>query len=403
MRTSEFHPTQTVDRAMKKLDEAVEHGSLTVHEKELITEFLDERAAVKRQFSEGRYFKVSSMLRRFRELGFLAVPWDEITIQQYRRAIGDVRRKGYSDETVRDYVVLTRLFYLWLVESGEVAGDIREIGKVELPPKPAPHIDPDLLMSEQDIVRMIAAADSPRDRAMIAVWYECAMRANEVAGLTWDCVVFEDRTAKILVEDTKEHTRRVGFVITGLEYLIAWRNIYPGLPEGSAPVFPRKGTQEKMQYGAMVYLLHRWQDRAGLRRTPTHYMRKSRATNLVLQKTPEYVVKSLVWNNQKTTCYDAYVHATDTDVRDGLLENLGMKEPTEAQRGVTPVVCPGCRFTNAPGSRYCRNCGLPLDADEQDVLQELEARVDAALEVRSLGELSDAELMAELRRRARGM
>lgn len=401
MRTSEFHPTQTVDRALRKLDEAVKQGSLTMRERELITEFLDERAAVKRQFSEGRYFKVSSMLRRFRELGFLAVPWDEITIQQYRRAIGDVRRKGYSDETVRDYVMLTRLFYVWLVESGVVAGNVREIGKIELPPKPEPHIEPELLMSEQDIVRMIAAADSPRDRAMISVWYECAMRANEVAGLTWDCVVFEDRTAKILVEDTKEHTRRAGYVISGLEYLIAWRNIYPGVPEGSAPVFPRKGTQEKMQYGGLAYLLHQWQDRAGLRRTPTHYMRKSRATNLVLQKTPEYVVKLMVWNNPKTTCYDAYVHATETDVRDGLLVNYGMKEPTEAQKAVTPVVCPGCRFTNAPGSRYCRNCGMPLSEDGQDVLRELRERVDAAMEIRSLRELSDAELMAELRRRAR--
>ena len=403
MRTAEFHPNQTVENARNKIQNAVLKGTLTKEESKLILDFLDERAATKQAFSAGRYHKVAGTLRQFREKGFLQVPWSEITVQDYLRAVGDVRRQKYAEDTVRDYVMLTRLFYLWLVSSGAVEGDAEQIRKIELPPKPKPHIDPELLMSEQDILRMVDAAESPRDRALIFVWYECAMRANEVAGLTWDCVTFEDRAARVMVEDTKEHTRRTGFVIAGLEYLIAWRNMYPGVPEGRNAVFPRRGTGEMMGYNGLAYLLHRWQDRAGMRRTPTHYMRKSRATNLVLQKTPEYVVKSIVWNNQRTSCYDAYVHATDTDVRDGLLENLGMKEPTEAQRGVTPVVCPGCRFTNAPGSRYCRNCGLPLDADEQDVLQELEARVDAALEVRSLGELSDAELMAELRRRARGM
>lgn len=384
-----------------KLEEAIRKGALTETESALIQDFLDERAAVKRQFSGCRYFKVAGILRRFRELGYLSVPWNAITIQHYRRAIGEVRRRKYTEETVRDYVVLTRLFYLWLVRSGVVDGDVERIREVELPPKPKPRIDPDLLMSEQDILRMIAAAESPRDRALITVWYECAMRANEVAGLTWGCVMFEDRTAKITVEDTKENTRRTAFVIAGLEYLIAWKNIYPGVPEGGAPVFPGKNTRDAMSYSALVWLLHRWQDRAGLQHTPTHYMRKSRATNLVLQKTPEYVVKSIVWNNQKTTCYDAYVHATETDIRDGLLVNYGMKQPTDAQKAITPVVCPGCRYTNAPGSNYCRNCGLPLSDGEQDVLRELGDRVDSALEIRNLGELSDAELMAELRRRAR--
>lgn len=335
---------------------------------------------------------------------FLSVPWDQVTIPAYLQAIGDVRRRKYSDETTRDYIILTKLFFTWMIEHGIVSADmLPQLRKIKPPAPPKPNIQSEKLLAEEDVLKMIRAAPLLRDKALITTWYECGARANEISGMMWGDIVFEDQTARITIRDTKENTRRTAFVIAGLEHLIAWRNAYPGLAAGENPVFiTRSGG--RLRYANMVKMYHCWQDAAGIPRGPTHYMRKSRATNLVLQNMPEHVIKSILWNNQKTSCYDAYVHITENDVRDGLLTNYGLRAPTTAQTPTIPIQCPACRFVNAPDSAYCRHCGQPL-TDEgrtlQDAMRERLEVIGTGRASRDVKNMSDEDLLAELMRRRR--
>ena len=84
----------------------------------------------------------------------------------------------YQESTKRDFRITIRKFYKWLKGTEEYPDEVkwiksnsRKCGRIKLPEE---------MFTEEDIKKLINAADLPRDRAFISVLYESGCRIGEM-------------------------------------------------------------------------------------------------------------------------------------------------------------------------------------------------------------------------------
>ncbi len=402
MITSKFHPHFTREKAIEKLDDSVTRGVLTSEERNAIIKCLDDRAAMVSRFGEARWYKISSILRSFRENKYLRVPWTEITMDEFVSALGRMKNQDYKPATLQDYVIISKMFYRWMMENGLCEQNERNLNKIKIPRVPDPKIDMKKIFSKEQIALLISeGGNSIKLKCMFSLWYELALRPNEVAGLNWDDITFEEEGVWVNIRTTKTDYNRLIWLVVYREYLIAWRNTYPGDPSGNRPVFvDMKGNRYK--FGALESIFHDRCEAIGLPYIPTGYMRKTRGMHMVLEGLPEYVVKSIMWGNINTAVYKYYVNPTASNVRDALMEHMGVIQKTPAQKVLGPITCPKCLYINSPDSDFCKHCGLPLNKQDAQLIEEVKRRmdlIDLPAEDKTLDGLSDEDLMRELQNR----
>lgn len=150
-------------------------------------------------------------------------------------------------------------------------------------------------------------------------------------------------------------------------YIAAWRDDYPGTPEGDAYVFcSERG--DFLTYWGILRIFKQAAAKAGIeRKRITHLFRKSRGTHLIEQGLPIANVVELMWGNQNTKQIRTYIRMSPVEQDRVMLKHAGLitdDESRQQERRVTGRVCPNCHTTNSPTSRYCHQCGNALDAED---------------------------------------
>ena len=79
-----------------------------------------------------------------------------------------------------------------------------------------------------------------------------------------------------------------------------------------------------------------------------------------------------------------YVHLSGKDQDEAILKANGIEVRKEIEEKPQPKPCPRCEAVNAVRSRFCRRCGLPLDAktalEVQEATREKDDKLAALLE-----------------------
>ena len=209
---------------------------------------------------------------------------------------------------------------------------------------------------------MVKACKNSRDRALISVLYEGALRIGEVASMTWKDLHFNDTNVTIFT-DFKTGKARTIPIIASREYLSQWRNDYPGDPTGDNFVFITfRG--KPLRYASLLKHIRSIAARANIQKHITlHLFRHSRITALARSGLSESTIKLLAWGTLETTMMSTYAHLTLDDVTASLEELSGIKRPekTRESRKMKPLQCPHCAHINSPGMVFCGSCGSALD------------------------------------------
>lgn len=123
-----------------------------------------------------------------------------------------------------------------------------------------------------------------------------------------------------------------------------------------------------MRYPTMVKVLRAAAENAGVKkRVNPHSFRHARATHLANKLTEAQMNAFMGWV-QGSEMPSTYVHLSGRDVDKALLRIHGMVEERD-EDGF--VACPRCGERTKEGSKFCLECGMPLDlrhaleADEQ--------------------------------------
>lgn len=297
------------------------------------------------------------------------------------RLVGGLERSDKSVYTKRDYKVAMKVFFTWLNKGTET--DIVSWISTGIP-RSQRKIPEELLDIKEDILKQIDVCDHPRDKAIIATWYDSGGRVGEGGTRQIKHIVF-DQYGAVMIVGGKTGMRRIRLVFAA-PYLAAWLDVHPLRNNPEAPLWVaigKKGHNELLMYNGLRDVVKKTAKQAGIeKRVYNHLYRHTRATDLAHHLTSSQLNSHLGWvqgSNQAQT----YIHLSGEDVEPAIFEMYGITKP-ESNRTefLVPWDCPRCKKANAPTSEFCSQCGSP-----KDTATALEAEDDDFKRVKKYAEL----------------
>lgn len=363
-----FHQQENPDYWRHLLDHGIKIKQIDKKNADLINRFIEYQTATK-NIGAMRRSKLTQTLLSWRK--FYAGNWPEITMDELTAAVNKLREyktwkgKGYSPNTIADHIRIIKLFYTWLIKRNLSTLTRDEISDLHTPVIPETLEAKDLLVRDE-IAEMIASCkneNSARDQAIIASTFESAARIKEIANATWGNLEYTpEGVIRLSIFDIKTQKMRHPPLLMSVEYLAAWRRVYPGTPDGDAFIFVDSVSGTRMQYRAIAYVITRAAARAGIQKkkvTP-HRFRKARISEMARDGYQESVIKEVAWANQNTTMMKIYMKLGSEDVYNEFLEKSGIRKKQEAARQKIPIQCPFCFAMNSPVAQHCHMCGMEL-------------------------------------------
>jgi len=372
---SHFHTTDEKYRqyAASALQKAVERKKITEDDAGLIRSFIQETRATNRKISPARCFKLTITLINLRE--FFPGPFREMKIDQVYGARDRIEQatkpdgsKRYKENTIADFVRFMKRFFIWMVENDHSPILLKKLESISPPAYKYDTKTADMLLSKEDVLAMLKACQNSRDRAIISVLYDGALRVGELGTLRWNQVTFTDWDVTLSVKFKTEKNRTIPLFMAR-EYLAAWKNDYPGEPAGDAFVFLTSGGgrnrtgRNQMQYAGVAKQIKKIAERAGISRHITpHIFRHSKITHLIQDGAQESMIKLLGWGHTSTGMMDkCYSHLSSSDVKREMARIAGVQiEEKPRSKALEPRQCPRCGMINGPTLQWCSVCSLEL-------------------------------------------
>jgi site-specific recombinase XerD/ribosomal protein L40E len=353
------------------------HNPMSERDKQLLVEF--EKQLLSEGLTAIRVSKYLDTLRRIADM--LGKPFEEATVEDIKDLVYRIERSGYSPWTKHDYKVALKRFYKWLKGGNEDYPP--EVKWIKTTLKAKDEILPEDLLTEEDVMRLVNAADNPRDKAFIITLYESGARIGELGSMLIRDVKFEEGYTALTLKG-KTGSRRV-IVVASTPYLMAWIQNHPLRGRPNAPLWVNMGTVNRykpMSYPALAKILKVAAERAGLKKkVHPHKLRHSRATFLASKLTEAQMNQVFGWR-QGSKMPSIYVHLSGRDLDEAILGVYGLrKRSEEGEAKLKPKICPRCQTPNQFDARFCVRCGLALDVKTAMEVEEARRGADAVMDM----------------------
>ncbi|RLI80892.1 hypothetical protein DRP04_07330 [Archaeoglobales archaeon] len=342
-------------------------SSISQRNKELIEKFCNDCFA--QGITAGRVQKYAFILRKVAE--WLGKDFDSVTEDDLKRVVATINTSQFTEWTKYDYKRSIKKFFRWLGKE-ELVSWLRcsDIKNRKLPEE---------ILTEEDIKKMIDAARTPRDRAIVSVLYESGCRVGEFLSMKIKHVSF-DRYGAVVVVHGKTGYRRIRLV-SSVPYLAEWLNTHPFKDDPEAWVWISLNNFRRLPYNSLRTVLRTIAEKAGVKkRVNPHAFRHARATHLANFLTKAQMKEFFGWV-QDSDMASVYVHLSGRDVDRAILKLYGM-EMDEDDNGelLRPKKCLRCGETNPATNQVCRRCFFPLD-EKAERLFEKEMKMEMISQV----------------------
>ena len=263
-----------------------------------------------------------------------------------------------SDSSKNEYRRTLTKFFKWL--KGEDWPDLKSLkGDKKHSRKPQ-------VLTKEEILQLIEGAKHPRDKAAIALLYDCGLRVGELASITFKDLVFNDYGGKVKVRG-KTGERLVPFVMAE-PYIKNWVQMHPN-PAHNEPLFVGTGNKnfgKPLFYESYQNIIKRAVKKSGIQKKVTpHIIRHTRATHLASKLTESEMCHYLGWQ-LGSDMPKVYVHLSGRDIDNAIYTKVyGLKiDDSNKDDSIKPVACPRCKENCGPSSEYCYRCGMPLKEEK---------------------------------------
>jgi integrase len=284
--------------------------------------------------------------------------------------------EAYAAWTKATYKIMLKRFFRWLKNTGaEHPEEVKWINTcIKLTDKKLP-ANGDLL-NEEEVMRIIDAAEHIRDKAFISLLYESGSRIGELASLQIGNVKL-DQYGAILNVTGKTGPRPIR-VITSTPYLMALMQTHPFKDNPEAPLWLNFGNQRHnslMKYANIRNMLLKLCAKAGIKkRCNPHMFRHSRATFLADHLTEFQMNQYFGWI-QGSKMPSTYIHMSGSRIDASILALNGISNPeTKKESVIKPKLCPRCDTINVPEAKFCIRCAGILDLKTACELEEKNAK-----------------------------
>ena len=232
------------------------------------------------------------------------------------------------------------------------------------------------LYTKEQLDAIFQHCQHSRDRAMLQVLYEGALRASELLSINFKNIQFaEDGTASVIVKG-KTGTRQVP-LFASVPSLREWLNHHP---VGKGAVWVRiRRPFPSIGWGGLYTTVNATLKRANIKdkKKIVHMFRHTRITELVRLGIRGQTLHKLVGWTKRSNMEAVYVHLSTADVVNEVRTKVfGLDEDKEGYEPIIkPQKCPRCGEANEPSARYCSKCNMPVSADA--LVQELEKKASS--------------------------
>ncbi|HRT84788.1 MAG TPA: tyrosine-type recombinase/integrase [Bacteroidales bacterium] len=263
-----------------------------------------------------------------------------------------------SDSSKNEYRRTMNKFFKWL--KGEDWPDLKTLRGDKK------HLRKPQVLTKDEILQLIEASKHPRDKAVIALLYDCGLRVGEVASISFKDLIFNEYGGKVKVRG-KTGERLVPFVMAG-PYIKNWMQMYPN-PRPNEPLFIGTGNRnyrKPLYYESYMNIIKRAVKNSGIEKKVTpHIIRHTRATHLASKLTESEMCHYLGWQ-LGSDMPKVYVHLSGRDIDNAIYNKVyGLKiENGDKDYSINPVMCPRCKESCGPTSEYCNRCGAPLKEEK---------------------------------------
>ena len=303
------------------------------------------------------------------------------------------RRQTRKPKTVHNDIVDLRLFFKWFNPDNDFFEDIQS-------KQPKNRLPATELLRQEDVMQMLTACQSQRDRALISILWDSGARVGEILNLNIRDVQLDEYGAVIVV-DGKTGMRRLR-LINAVPDLQLWLNQHPNKNNPDAPLFvtSRKyGNEPKcLDIRTVQNMVKTIAEHAGIKKNVhPHAFRHGRLTDLVKLGFQESSLRIVAGWEDDSAMPAVYIHMSGADVESQMLAAHGIieEDKEEVKDNLQPIVCPRCKTKNPHDSKYCSTCSMILDAEIAMDLEQQSAPVNdnlTALMNSKIEELVEARL-----------
>jgi integrase/recombinase XerD len=188
-------------------------------------------------------------------------------------------------------------------------------------------VKPEALITPQELNAMINAAQNERDKALVTVIFEAALRPGELLTMKVGSVQFNEDYCIISVNE-KTGIKRIPLVVS-TKPLLHWLEKHPRKADADAPLWASLSNNSKgncVSYYYMRKLLKKLGERAGVKRAVWPYLFRHSCLTAMAKVFTESKLEFYAGWVQGSKMTRRYVHFSDRDLEEAVLETAWFSE-----------------------------------------------------------------------------
>lgn len=344
------------DSKMKAvLNKLNNNSSISQRNKDLILKFKEDCFA--NGLSKGRAIKYIYHLKKLNE--WLGKNFEDATREDIKKLVIKTEQSPFCGYTKIELLTCIKKLYKIIRNTDEYPPEVswikpsrKKMERIKLPEE---------LLTEEDIVKLINAANSIRDKAFVGLLYETGCRIGEILFVRIKHIQFDQYGAVILVSG-KTGSRRLR-IISSVPYLTDWLNQHRDRNNPHAYLWICRGNNV-MSYGRVRQILENIGKKAGIKKKLNpHNFRHSRATYLANHLTEAQMKEYFGWVRSSDMAA-VYVHLSGRDVDNAILKVHGIANNNDKEENkLNPKTCMRCDTVNQATNKFCSRCGMLLNSE----------------------------------------
>ena len=314
---------------------------------------------------KSRECNLRGMFRFIRDTGLELADVTKSDVERF------IKQLNVGEVTLENFKQIMRSFWKWYGKEELVSGQLFHNKRRSYPKKQASE-----MLTELEIEKLVESTLNMRDKCIIKLCYDCALRAGELIALNVGDVINNSGNWSLSVPNqTKTGTRTIPIIYSASILSDYLQDYHAYKTRKNSPLFySAKDELKPMRLNGMGvwWLIHRCGERAKLeKRVYPHCLRHSRLTELSRRGANEQVLKFYAGWSDTSDMPSIYCHISAQDVDETIRAiTTGKKvEHVVKPSRLLPKLCPRCGTANESTNQYCSKCWIPLN--EQSAMQDI--------------------------------
>ncbi|MCL2359857.1 MAG: site-specific integrase [Candidatus Bathyarchaeota archaeon] len=228
----------------------------------------------------------------------------------------------------------------------------------------SPRVTPENLLTHEDFANIIKATTNKRDKAMIYVLFEAALRPGELLTMHISSVLFKEEYC-LITANGKTGIKHIPLV-TSCKPILEWLDDHPNRRDIDAPLWcalDRNHIGKRLSYRHFRMIIKRLAKKAGITKDIWPYLYRHTSLTAMAKVFTEARLEQFAGWTYGSKMTSRYVHFSARDLESAILELHGLKTTTKDTGVITLTNCPRCGNKNSIGKMRCTTCGMVLDKE----------------------------------------